>query len=71
MSKKDRMEYRLIDGNWSPRAVAYCTFHHGYLTPALMKVHKCRKRQCKRLRDEIEQKEGDGIAEDRGNQAVH
>ena len=48
---KDRWEYRLIDGNWSHRAEAYCTYHHGYLTPALMKVHKCRKRQCKRLRE--------------------
>lgn len=66
MTKADRWEYRLIDGNWSPRAVAYCTYHHGYLTPALMKVHKCYKRQCKRLRENIEekQKEGDTIAED-------
>lgn len=48
---KDAWEYRLIDGNWSSRAVAYCTYHHGYLTPALMKTHKCYKRQCKRLRE--------------------
>lgn len=54
MKPADRIEYRLIDGNWSHRAEAYCTYHHGYLTPALMKVHKCRKRQCKRLRDYIE-----------------
>ncbi len=48
---KDYWEYRLIDGNWSHRAVAYCTYKHGYLTPALMKVHKCEKRQCQRLRE--------------------
>lgn len=47
-------EYRLIDGNWSPRAVAYCTYHHGYLTPALIRVHNCRKRKCQRLRNDIE-----------------
>ena len=52
--KPDRIEYRLIDGNWSHRACAYCTYHHGYLTPALMKVHKCKKRQCQRLRENIE-----------------
>lgn len=57
--KADRIEYRLIDGNWSHRAVAYCTYHHGYLTPALMKVHKCRKRQCKRLRDYIKREVND------------
>lgn len=53
---EDRWEYRLIDGNWSPRAVAYCTYKHGYLTEALMKVHKCRKRECQRLREGIEEK---------------
>lgn len=51
---EERWEYRLIDGNWSPRAVAYCTYHHGYLTEALMKVHGCKKRQCQRLRENIE-----------------
>ena len=55
--KEERWEYRLIDGNWSPRAVAYCTYHHGYLTEALLKVHKCRKKQCKRLRENIEEQE--------------
>lgn len=55
MKPEDRWEYRLIDGNWSAKAVAYCTYHHGYLTEPLMKVHKCRKRQCKRLRDGIEE----------------
>ena len=58
MKPEERWEYRLIDGNWSPRAVAYCTYHHGYLTEPLMKVHKCRKRQCQRLRDGIEEDGG-------------
>ena len=53
--KDDRWEYRLIDGNWSSRAVAYCTYHHGYLTEALMKVHKCKKRKCQRLKENIEE----------------
>lgn len=57
MNKANRWEYRLIDGNWSPRAVAYCTYHHGALTEALMKVHKCRQRQCKRLREIDDEKE--------------
>lgn len=65
MTKKpeERWEYKLIDGNWSPRAVAYCTYHHGCMTEALMKVHKCRERQCKRLKDciETEQKGGDAV----------
>ena len=46
---EEHWEYRLIDGNWSAKAVAYCTYHHGYLTEALMKVHKCKKRECHRL----------------------
>ena len=58
MKPEDRWEYRLIDGNWSPRAVAYCTYHHGYLTEPLMKVHKCRKRQCQRLREGAEEDGG-------------
>ena len=54
----DRWEYRLIDSNWSAKAVAYCTYKHGYLTEPLMKVHKCRKRQCQRLitKEEAEQR---------------
>lgn len=52
--QEDSWEYRLIDNNWSTRAIAYCTYHHGYLTEALMKVHGCKKRKCQRLRVNIE-----------------
>ena len=52
--KPDEWEYRCIDGNWTKRPAAYCTYHHGVLTEALMKVHKCKERECKRLRLEVD-----------------
>lgn len=39
-------EYRLIDGNYSDRAVAFCKTKHGYLTPRMIKVHRCLRIQC-------------------------
>ena len=49
--KKECWEYKLIDGNWSSRAVAYCSYKDGCLTEALMKTHRCKERQCKRLQE--------------------
>lgn len=36
--------YRAIDGNWLKSPVAYCSYHHGYLTTKLIKTHKCHKK---------------------------
>lgn len=56
MTKKpeEYWEYKCIDGNWTKRPVAYCTYKKGVLTEGLMKTHRCRERQCKRLRDNID-----------------
>ena len=57
MSKKKQpvvWEYRLIDNNWTRHPVAYCKRYHGYLTEGLMKTHKCRSRNCRRLQEDIE-----------------
>lgn len=78
MRKNEQWEYRCIDGNWTKRPAAYCTYHHGVLTSALMKVHRCRERECQRLMtlEEAEQraaerekqKEGEKIADNGRNQ---
>ena len=52
--KQEDWRYRLIDGNWAKEPVAYCTYHHGCLTEALMKVHKCKERECARLKTDID-----------------
>lgn len=36
--------YRAIDGNLLKAPVAYCSYHHGYLTNKLIKTHKCHKK---------------------------
>ena len=36
--------YRAIDGNVLKHPVAYCAYHHGYLTNKLIKTHKCHKK---------------------------
>jgi len=44
------IESRLIDGNYTNRTpVGYCRYYKGYLTSKLVKLHKCDKRDCKRL----------------------
>lgn len=43
--------YCCIDGNMTNHPCAYCTFHHGVLTQGLMDVHKCKERNCCRLRE--------------------
>ncbi len=37
---------RLIDGNESENAVAYCRSKKAFLTPKLIKLHKCLQIQC-------------------------
>lgn len=57
MTKKrpdEAWEWRCIDGNWTKRPAAYCTYHHGVLTEAMMKVHKCTQKECQRLRTEVD-----------------
>lgn len=44
------LEWRLINGDWSPRPVAYCAAHKGYLTSNLRKLHRCTQRRCMHLR---------------------
>lgn len=53
-NKEPDWEYRLIDNNWTRRPKAYCKRYHGYLTDGLMKTHKCRERNCRRLQEDIE-----------------
>jgi hypothetical protein len=54
-SKKQPIwEYRLIDNNWTRHPVAYCKRYQGYLTEGLIKTHKCRERNCKRLQEDME-----------------
>ena len=40
-----------IDGNPVNDPVAYCHYrkHKGYLTPSLIRVHGCAKKQCRRM----------------------
>ena len=52
--KPEAWEWRCIDGNWTKRPSAYCTYHHGVLTEAMMKVHKCTQKECQRLRTEVD-----------------
>lgn len=37
---------RLIDGNESDKAVAYCKSKHGFLTARQVRLHKCLQIQC-------------------------
>lgn len=41
----------LIDGNISPRAVAFCQRYNGWLTYPLMNTHGCLDRGCDKLID--------------------
>lgn len=50
--KQETWEYKTIDGNWTKHPVAFCWYHDGVLTAALMKVHRFRQRKCRRL-DEV------------------
>lgn len=54
VKRQEVWEYRLIDNNWTRHPVAYCKRYHGYLTEGLMKTHKCRERNCRRLQEDIE-----------------
>lgn len=53
-NKEPDWEYRLIDNNWTRYPTAYCRYRKSYLTEGLMKTHRCRERQCKRLQEDIE-----------------
>lgn len=37
---------RLIDGNYSDRAVGYCKSKKAFLTKKLMETHKCNIKKC-------------------------
>lgn len=50
MKPHPTLEWKLINGDWSPRPVAYCMAHKGYLTKNLRKLHRCKQRQCMHLR---------------------
>lgn len=54
MNNQEDWEYRLIDNNWTRHPVAYCRWYKAYLTEGLIRTHKCRKKQCKRLQEDIE-----------------
>ena len=44
--EEEELEYLTIDLNYTVNAAAYCRYHKGYLTPKLMKTHKCIQRKC-------------------------
>ena len=52
--RRTEYEYRCIDGNWTVFPVAYCTYYHGALTQKMMKVHGCKKRNCQRMKKDVE-----------------
>lgn len=43
---KQDFEYELVDGNWSDRPVAYCTYYKGYLTKNQAMRHNCIDKKC-------------------------
>lgn len=45
------LEWPLINGDWSPRPIAYCAAHKGYLTKNLKKLHRCTQRRCMHFRE--------------------
>ncbi len=49
--------YELIDGNWTRHPAAWCHYHKGYLTEKLMKTHKCKSKNCRRLDFDLERNE--------------
>lgn len=51
--KKEWWEYRTIDGNWTSRPIAYCYYYDGVLTERLEKLHRCKKRHCRRYDDTV------------------
>lgn len=36
--------YRAIDGNLLKHPIGYCSYHHGYLTEKLVRIHRCHKK---------------------------
>lgn len=42
--------HEMIDGNFTRRPVAYCTFYKGYLTKNMSDRHKCECRNCPRYK---------------------
>ena len=50
MKAHPTLEWKLINGDWSPRPVAYCLAHKGYLTKNLRKLHRCTQRKCMHFR---------------------
>ena len=50
-------EFELIDGNFTHYPVAYCNHYGRFLTAGLIHTHRCRQRNCKKLRslEQVEQ----------------
>ena len=46
---KTKNEYWCIDGNYTVRPYAYCTYYHGVLTRGLVDLHHCVDKDCARL----------------------
>ena len=44
----------LITGDVSNRPVAYCTYHKGFLTLNMARVHKCTLRECTHFHENID-----------------
>ena len=50
----ERLEYQTLDGNWTVRPQAYCTYHHRYLTEKQIRLHRCHAKHggvCGRYQD--------------------
>jgi hypothetical protein len=47
MIKNERMEYRTVSGQWSPRPVYYCAYHRAYLTERQAEQHHCTNKHSK------------------------
>ena len=40
-AEHERIEYKTLDGNWSVRVEAYCSYHKAYITEKQAKIHRC------------------------------
>ena len=53
-AEHERIEYKTLDGNWTPAAIAYCTYHKAYITQRQARVHRCHAKHggtCGRYQD--------------------
>ena len=40
-AEHERIEYKTLDGNWSPFVIGYCAYHKKYITERQARVHRC------------------------------